>query len=254
MLLAIDAGNTNTVFAVYKGDTLSASWRCQTAAARTADEYAAFIDGLFRHGGIEWKSIKHVIVSSVVPEANFHLRRFTQKYLNTDPLFVDNTMAGIEVVLDKPDEVGADRLVNSVAVVAHYQYPAIVVDFGTATTFDVIDAKGRYCGGAIAPGVNLSLDALHRAAAKLPRVNVGQPNSVIGTNTTQAMRSGIYWGYVGMIEGILSRMESEMGVKPFVIATGGLAPLFSRSTPQIQTVDEDLTLKGLLLIHQRNKV
>lgn len=253
MLLAIDAGNTNTVFAVYEGDKLLDLWRCEASATRGADEYAVFLSNLCELAGIKLSSIKDVIICSVVPEANFHLRRFCQKYLNCTPMLVDEEMAEIPIDLERPEEVGADRLVNAVAVARNYKTPAVVIDFGTATTFDVIDKDGHYRGGAIAPGVNLSLDALHRVAAKLPRVSVGKPDSVIGTNTVQAMRSGVYWGYTGLVEGIIERIEEELGVKPFIIATGGLAPLFARDIAAIKEVDEELTLKGLLYIYQQQQ-
>ena len=250
MLLAIDVGNTNTVFAVYKGDKLAGSWRCTTHAARTADEYGVFLNQIFTLEDIELKEISRAIISSVVPEANFHLRGFCAKYLGTEPIMVDASIAGIPVDLDHPEEVGADRLVNAVAVKKFYKTPAIVIDFGTATTFDVIDAKGRYGGGAIAPGINLSIEALNRAASKLPKVSVKKPAGVIGKNTVGAIQSGIYWGYLGLIEGLVTKISAELGTKPFVIATGGLAPLFARDTKFIDEVDENLTLKGLLEIYQ----
>jgi type III pantothenate kinase len=253
MLLAIDAGNTNTVFAVYKGDKLLDLWRCEASATRGADEYAVFLNNLCDLAKIKLTNIEDVIISSVVPEANFHLRRFCQKYLNCTPMLVDDKMVNIPIDLERPEEIGADRLVNAVAVIQHYRTPAVAIDFGTATTFDVIDAKGHYRGGAIAPGVNLSIDALHRGSAKLPRISVGKPDNVIGTSTVQAIRSGIYWGYTGLIEGILERIEEELGAKPFVLATGGLAPLFARDIPAIQAVDEELTLKGLLYIYKQQQ-
>lgn len=250
MLLAIDVGNTNTVFAVYKDTELVESWRCQTLATRCGDEYAAFLNELFTLADISWDDISDVIMSSVVPEANFHLQNFCKKYIQQAPVSVDADTAGINIVLDQPGEAGADRLLNAAAVIANYQLPAVVIDFGTATTFDVIDEQGNYRGGAIAPGVNLSVSALHQAAAKLPIVSVQKPDQVIGTSTTGAMQSGLYWGYIGLIEGLLDKITEELGSKPFVIATGGLASLYSQSTPKIDQVDEALTLKGLLQIHQ----
>ena len=254
MLLAIDVGNTNTVFAVYnKNGEQKGSWRCTTHAARTADEYGVFLNQIFMLEGIELKSLSRAIVSSVVPEANFHLLGFCAKYLKSDPVMVDANVAGIEVDLDHPEEVGADRLVNAVAVKAFYKYPVIVIDFGTATTFDVIDEKGRYSGGAIAPGINLSIEALNRAASKLPKVSVKKPPGVIGKNTVSAIQSGIYWGYLGLIEGLVEKISGELGAKPFVIATGGLAPLFAKDTDFIDEVDDNLTLKGLLEIYKNTK-
>ncbi len=253
MLLAIDIGNTNIVFAVYSSDKLRASWRLQTIGSRSPDEYALFLNGVFDLEKIEWSQIDDVIVSSVVPEADFHIKKFCEKYLKKKPLMVGLKDVPIKVALDTPGEVGADRLVNAVAVTEFYKTPAIVVDFGTATTFDVIDAKGRYAGGAIAPGINLSLEALHRAAAKLPKVNIQKPASVIGKNTVSAIQSGIFFGYLGLIEGIVGNISKELDAKPFVIATGGLAGLFEPHTKSIHKVDDELTLKGLLRIYQHNK-
>lgn len=253
MLLAIDVGNTNTVFAIYKGEELFESWRCSSEATRSADEYASFLNELFTLSNIKWDDFEDVIVSSVVPEANFHIRGFCEKYLSKETLMVTHDLVGLQVSVDRPEEVGADRLVNSVAVLEHYQAPAIVIDFGTATTFDVIDAKGRYSGGVISPGINLSVSALHQAAAKLPSVSIKKIDSVIGTDTVSAIQSGVYWGYVGLIEGVVARIKEEIGEDAKVIATGGLANLFADETPVIDTVDQDLTLKGLLKIYQNHK-
>ncbi len=253
MLLAIDIGNTNTVIAVYSGDKLLNSWRCRTISNRTADEYAAFLQEMFVLGNIKIKTIKDVIVSSVVPDADLHIKKFCKKYLKREPVFVTAATAGITVDIDRPDEVGADRLVNAAAIAAHYKTPAIVIDFGTATTFDVINSKGHYAGGAIAPGINLSIEALSRAAAKLPMVGIKRPEKVIGKNTVTAIQSGVYWGYIGLIEGLVTRLADEMKEKPFVLATGGLASLFSDNTDVINKVDEELTLKGLLCIYKQLK-
>jgi type III pantothenate kinase len=253
MLLAIDVGNTNTVFAAYKGKKLLHSWRCETASARSHDEYASFLSQLFTMAGLSMKDVSDVIVSSVVPEANFQLLRFCQGYINKDPLFVSKDNVPIKIDLDRPEDVGADRLVNAVAVLEHYQVPAIVIDFGTATTFDVVTAEGHYAGGVIAPGIQLSIEALNRAAAKLPKVRVRRPDRVIGKATVEAIQSGMYYGYQSLIEGLVRRISDELGVKPFVIATGGLAPLFSRDTPIIDTADEELTLKGLVKIYESQK-
>lgn len=254
MLLAIDAGNTNTVFAVYDGDKKQAVWRRQTQSAATADEYASFLHPLFDAADLSFAHITDCLISSVVPEANFHLRRTGERVFNASTGIVgkDNLDLGMVIKLNRPEEVGADRLVNAVAVKAHHSCPAIVVDFGTATTFDVIDGEGAYAGGVIAPGINLSMEALHRAAAKLPKVSIHRTESVIGRDTITAMQSGIYWGYIGLIEGMISRMVTEMKAQPLVIATGGLASLFSGGTELIRKVDEDLTLKGLVRIHQMN--
>ncbi|MGB0719446.1 MAG: type III pantothenate kinase [Bdellovibrionales bacterium] len=253
MLLAIDIGNTNTVFAVFRGDALSNAWRLRSDAARSVDEYAAFLHEMFALNGLAFSAIADVIVSSVVPEANFVITQFCQRYLRHDPVFVTKDMAGIAVDLDRPDEIGADRLVNAVAVKALYQTPAIVVDFGTATTFDVIDANGAYAGGAIAPGINLSIHALHQAASKLPKISIAKPQSAIGKNTVQAMQSGVFWGYVGLVDKLVETLAAELGGdhEPLVIATGGLAPLFAGHTDAIDTLDDDLTLKGLRIIHDQ---
>lgn len=253
MLLAIDIGNTNTVFALFRDETLVHSWRCKTESSRTVDEYAVFLSQLFQISKTGLDEIEDVIASSVVPDANFHLEGFCKKYLKCDLLFVGAANVDLEIDLDYPEEVGADRIVNAVAVKAYYKTPAVVVDFGTATTFDVIDEQGVYCGGVIAPGIRLSLEALAKRAAKLSQVNIEKPAKAIGKNTSSAMQSGLYWGYIGLIEGILGKIREEIGGKPYVIATGGLAPLYAQSTDMIDTVDDNLILKGLLEIHQSRK-
>ena len=248
MLLAIDIGNTNTVFAVYDGDTFIDCWRIRSDVGRSADEYASFLNELFRIANIQWTDIRQVVVSSVVPEANFTMRRFCEKYVGHDPVFVGRDVVGIACDIDRPDDIGADRLVNAVAVNAEYSAPAIVIDFGTATTFDVVDSEGKYAGGVIAPGINLSMAALHQAASKLPKVGVKKPEKALGKNTVTAMQSGIYWGYMGLIDRIVGELKTEIGDSVTVIATGGLAPLFAKDNSTIDVVDENLTLKGLHLI------
>lgn len=253
MLLAIDTGNTNTVFAVFKGDKLLESWRLQTENARSADEYAVFLQQVFALTDLKLSDITDVIVGSVVPETNFHIKRLCEKYLKREAVYVtkDNVPIGIDV--ERPEDVGADRLINAVAVQAYYQSPAIVLDFGTATTFDVINEKGEYAGGVIAPGVNLSINALHQFASKLPRISVQRTDTVIGKSTKHAMHSGIYWGYTSMIEGVIKRIKEEMGGDVYVLATGGLAQLFDKNIKEIQSVDEDLTLKGLYQIYKSHQ-
>ena len=256
MLLAIDAGNTNFTFAVY--DSMGAmvqSWRCQTNPLRTGDEYAAWLYPLLSMKNIEVADIDDVIVSSVVPEANMHLRHFCETAFGLNPMMVGDPDLdlGLVIALERPSEVGADRLADAVAVLNDYHPPAIVIDFGTATTFEVINGKREYRGGVIAPGVNLSMRALQMAAAKLPRVPVARTDTVIGQDTVTAMQSGIFWGYVSLIEGMVQRIAGEMGEKPFVIATGGLSGLFCGSIRCIDAVDEDLTLRGLLHIYNRNR-
>ncbi len=254
MLLAIDVGNTNTVFAVFSENTMLHSWRCTTEASRSADEYAVFLNQMFELVKIEWNSISDVIISSVVPDTHFNLERLCQNYIKKNALFVNANNADIRVDLEQPEEIGADRLVNAAAVVAHYQAPAIVVDLGTATTFDVIDEGGVYRGGVIAPGVRLSMGALTSRAAKLSQITIEKPENTIGKSTSSAMQSGMYWGYIGLIETIIERIKEELGKKPIVIATGGLAPLYAQSTGAIDVVDENLIFKGLLEIYKKQIV
>ena len=254
MLLAIDSGNTNIVFAVYDGDQLRGEWRASTDSERTADELGVWLTQLLSIEGLNRLDITAAIIASVVPAMVFGLKTLCRRYFRCEPLVVgdDNVDLGLSIQLDRPEEVGADRLVNAVAAHKYYKGPLIVIDFGTATTFDVVDAAGNYCGGAIAPGINLSLEALHTAAAKLPRVAIGRPKQVIGRATVPAMQSGIFWGYVGLIEGLVRRITEEFGQEMLVVATGGLAPLFADATKVINALDADLTLRGLLEIHRRN--
>jgi len=254
MLLAIDVGNTNTVFAVFEGDALLDKWRAATDARRTADEHAVWFDQLLRRAGLSLGSIDAVIISSVVPQGLFALRQICERYCHCIPLIVGEpgVRLGIGVKVDRPGEVGADRLVNAVAAHARHAGALIVVDFGTATTFDAVAANGDYEGGVIAPGINLSLEALHGAAAQLPRIAIEAPAAVIGKGTVAAMQSGIYWGYVGLIEGIVARMKAEMGGSTTTIATGGLASLFASATAAIDRLDPDLTISGLLDIYRLN--
>ena len=254
MLLAIDSGNTNIVFAVFDGDTRRGEWRSSTSTERTADEFGVWLMQLMQIDGIRREDITSAIVASVVPAVNFGLKTLCRRYFGCDPLIVgdESVKLGIEVLLDRPEEVGADRLVNAVAAHKFYKGPMIVIDFGTATTFDVVDGEGNYCGGAIAPGINLSLEALHMGAAKLPRVAIGRPRQVIGKATVPAMQSGVFWGYVSLIEGLVKRIQEEFGQSMLVVATGGLAPLFKDATDVIQVLDGDLTLRGLVEIWRRN--
>jgi len=257
MLLAIDSGNTNTVFAVFDYDgTILGEWRSSTNDNRTADEFAVWLFQLLAFENIDPKAITKAIIATVVPAMLFNLKSLCWKYFKIDPLVVGDASVdlGLKIKLDRPEEVGADRLVNAIAAHEHYKGPLIIIDFGTATTFDVVDEEGNYCGGAIAPGINLSLEALHMAAAKLPRVAIGKPDCAIGKGTVSAMQSGIFWGYVGMIEGLSRRIAEEFGQRMTVIATGGLASLFAASTSIIEHCDNDLTLRGLRLIYQRNSL
>lgn len=256
MLLAIDAGNTNIVFAVHDGKGIVAEWRAVTETTRTADEYAVLLGPLLQLNGLTFADIDTAIIATVVPAALFDLRQLCRRYLKCEPLVVGDPDVdlGIQVLIDRPNAVGADRLVNAVAAHDRYKGAAIVVDFGTATTFDIISAKGDYEGGVIAPGANLSAEALHQGAAMLPRVAIARTQSVIGKDTVPAMQSGLYWGYIGLIEGLVARIKEEYGRPMTVIATGGLANLFHKQTPVIDHLDPDLTIRGLILIHARNAV
>jgi type III pantothenate kinase len=254
MLLAIDAGNTNIVFAVHDGKEIRAEWRAVTETTRTSDEYAVLLQPLLQLQGLTFIDITSAIIATVVPAALFDLRQLCRKYLSCEPLVIGDIDVdlGINVNVDRPSAVGADRLVNTVAAHERYKGALIVVDFGTATTFDIVSDKGDYEGGVIAPGVNLSAEALHRAAAMLPRVAVGRTQSVIGKDTVPAMQSGLYWGYVSLIEGLVARIKEEYGKPMTVIGTGGLANLFYKQTSVIEHLDPDLTIRGLIQIHARN--
>lgn len=253
MLLAIEQGNTNTLFAVHDGSSWIAQWRAATHSSRTADEYAVWLSQLLGMAGLQLGVFDACIVSSVVPQSIFNLRNLSRRYLHVEPLIVgENVDLGIPVRIDKPSEAGADRLVNAIG--AHVEYPGdlIVIDSGTATTFDIVAADGGFEGGVIAPGINLSMEALHQAAARLPRVAIRQPQRVIGTDTVGAMQSGVFYGYVALIEGLITRIKAERGVPLTVIATGGVASLFQGTTMGIDHFDSDLTIRGLLEIHRRN--
>jgi type III pantothenate kinase len=254
MLLAINANNTNTVFSAWDGDRLRGAWRAATDARRTADEYVVWLDHLLGLEGLTRQQLSGTIIASVVPEANFNLRRLCRHYCGSEPLLVGEpgVELGAHAIVDRPEEVGADRLCNAVGAHDRYATPLVVVDFGTTTNFDVVDADGNYRGGIIAPGINLSNQALHLAAAKLPSVPIQRPERVIGTSTVACMQSGVFWGYVGLIEGLVERVKREFGAPMGVVATGGLAPLFDGATPVIDRVDPDLTLWGLRLVYQRN--
>jgi type III pantothenate kinase len=254
MLLAIDSGNTNIVFALYDGGERKGEWRSSNDARRTADEYGVWLRQLMALAEFDATDVDEAIIATVVPETLFSLKTLCRTYFDCDPMVVGEPGVdlGIEALVDSPSDVGADRLVNAVAAHSRYGGPLIIVDFGTATTFDVVDGDGNYFGGIIAPGINLSLEALHMAAAQLPRVAVRRPDKVIGKRTVPAMLSGVYWGYIGLIEGLIVRIVDEYGADMAVVATGGLAPLFAEGTEAIQHLDPDLTLRGLSEIHRRN--
>ena len=255
MLLAINCGNTNVIFAVYDGAALRGLWRCSTDPRRTADEYLVWLKELMALDGIAPREIDGAIIAIVVPDALFSLKTLCRRYFACDPLVVgeEGCRLGIEAKVDYPAEVGADRLVNCVAGHSRYGGPLIVVDFGTATNFDVADEQGNYCGGVIAPGIQLSLQALYLGTAKLPKVAIKRPDNVIGTGTVACMQSGVFWGYVGLIEGTIARIRKEFGRPMKVVATGGLATLFEDAVEAIEQAEPDLTLRGLAEIYALNR-
>lgn len=257
MLLVIDVGNTNVVFAVFDGENLAGQWRISTDARRTSDEYGVWLTQVLEYSKIAPQNIRAAVAASVVPQVLFDLRQLTKRYFNTELMVLGDPRlelkTGIGVKIDNPAEVGADRLVNAFAAWSRYKHPLIVVDFGTATTFDVVSGQGDYIGGVIATGVNLSLDALQRAAAKLPNIAIAPPSKVIGTNTIGAMQSGIYYGYAGLVEGIVQHIKTEHNARMLVIATGGLASLYAKVCPSIEYVEPDLTIYGLRELFEMNK-
>jgi type III pantothenate kinase len=252
VLLAIDLGNTNTVFGVYDtSDKMVMHWRLSTQKERTVDEYGILLRNLFALEKIDAKKIRRVIIASVVPPLDPVLHEMVSTYFSVKPNFVTHENAGIPVLYDDPREVGADRIVNAVAVVHKYGKPAIVVDFGTATTFDAITSDGEYRGGVIAPGIVISAEALYEHAAKLPRIEIQKPANVIGSSTIGSMQSGLFYGYVALVDGIIARMKMELGANTRVIGTGGQAPFISQETKSIEIVDSNLTLDGLQLVAAR---
>jgi type III pantothenate kinase len=254
MLLVIDIGNTNTSLGVYDGEQLVRHWRLTTARSRTVDEWGVHARNLFALAELDFKSIDAIAVASVVPPLNFTLKQMAERYFALTPLFIDYTVdTGVRILYEPPSDVGADRIVDAVAAVQKYGAPCIVVDFGTATTFDAINSDGEYVGGVITPGITISADALFERAAKLPRVEIKRPERVIGSATVEAMQSGLYHGYAGLVDGILRKMIEEIGGAPKVIATGGLAPLIAKGSELIQEVDENLTLDGLRLVYERTR-
>jgi type III pantothenate kinase len=277
MLLALDVGNTNTVLGIYRLDDensvggkpaspetgprraggkpeLVAHWRVTTHRDQTVDEYGVLFVNLFEMHGMAPSQVHHIIVSSVVPPIDSTLRQVCEDYFHVQALFVEpGIKTGMPVLVDNPAELGADRLVNAIAAFERYGGPCIVVDFGTATTFDVISERGEYLGGAIAPGLGISADALFSRAARLGRVDIKRPAKVIGTNTVTHIQSGLYYGYIGLVDGILERMVAELGAQPRVIATGGLARQIAEDSRFISEIDDMLTLDGLLILFERNR-
>lgn len=254
MLLVFDIGNTNIVLGAYDGEELLQHWRVSTDRQKTGDEYGILINNLFTYGGLSIKDISAVIISSVVPPLVVPLVKMCQRYFNVEPLVVGpGIKTGIFIKYENPREVGADRIVNAVAAHHKYNGPLIIVDFGTATTFCAVSGNGDYLGGAIAPGIGISTEALFQRAAKLPRIELVKPKNVICRNTVTSMQSGIIFGFVGQVVGIVNRMKEEMGQDVYVIATGGLANLIAQETTVINAVEHFLTLEGLRIIYDLNK-
>ena len=255
MLLAIDTGNTNTLFAIHDGKDWVVEWRIATDAARTADEYAVWFHHLMEMQELKFSDIKACVISTVVPQSLFNMRNLARRHLKVEPIIIgdEGVKIGIGVRTDNPKEVGADRLVTALGAMQKYKGNLIIIDSGTATTFDIISEDGHFDGGIIAPGINLSVRALHEAAAQLPRIAIVKPNKVVGKNTVEAMQSGIFWGYIGLIDGLVRRIQEENGRKFTVIGTGGVASLFQGASETIEHYDSNLTIDGLYEIWRLNK-
>lgn len=254
MLLVIDVGNTNTVVGVYEDEKLITNWRLSTERNRTIDEYGILFRNLFTLAKMDSEKITGIAISSVVPPLHFTLTKMSEIYFGITPYFVDHTSdTGMPIRYHPETDVGADRIVNSVAAIQRYGAPCIIVDFGTATTFDAVSKNNEYLGGVITPGLNISAEALFQRAARLSRVEIRRPEQVIGETTIGSVQSGLYYGYIGLVDGILRRMIAELGEGTKVISTGGLARLIGRGTELIEEIDDDLTLEGLRIIYERNK-
>ncbi|WP_232699054.1 type III pantothenate kinase [Brevibacillus daliensis] len=253
MLLVIDIGNTNIVLGMYKEEELVHHWRIASDRSKTEDEYGMVVRSLFQNAQVTFNEVSGIIVSSVVPPLNRAIERMCKKYFGQTPLIIGpGIKTGLNIKAEYPREVGSDRIVNAVAAIHEYGTPLIIVDFGTASTFCYVDERKQYLGGAIAPGVSIATEALFTRASKLPRIEINKVASAIGRNTVASMQAGIYYGFIGQVEGIVNRMKKEMNSNPTVVATGGLATLIADNTDCINVVDPDLTLKGLRLIYQRN--
>ena len=255
MLLVIDVGNTNTVFALHNGKQWLSSWRSSTDATRTADDHAVWLGTLMRLDGLELSQIEGCIISTVVPQAKFNFRNLSRRYFNAEPMFVGDpeVKLGVPIRIRRPEQVGADRLVAAIGAHQLYKGAKLVIDSGTATTFDVVGPDGGFEGGIISPGINLSMRALHDAAAQLPRIAIQKPPQVIGQDTVSAMQSGVFWGYVDLIDGIVARVKDEYPSPMAVIATGGVASLFEDASKTIDHFDQSLMEVGLLEVYRRNK-
>lgn len=254
MLLVIDVGNTNTVLGIYDGDVLKHDWRVRTVPNHTVDEYGMLIHNLHITSGIQANDITDVIISCVVPPMLPILEAISKKYFNIQPLVVGpGIKMGMPILYSNPKEVGADRIVNAVAAHEKWKDDLIIIDFGTAITFDYVSAKGEYMGGCIAPGIGISSEALYEKAAKLPRVDLSRPKNIVTKDTVSGMQAGIIFGFAGLVDGIVDRMKAEIKSEPLVVATGGMARVVAAETKNIKIVDDNLTLEGLLLIHKRNR-
>lgn len=255
MLLVIDSGNTNTLFAIHDGEDWAGQWRIATDPARTADEFAVWFYQLMDMAKLRFEDISDCVISTVVPQSLFNLRNLARRHMNVEPMIVgdEGVDLGVKVRLPNPEQVGADRLVNALGAAVVYDGPLILIDSGTATTFDIVSADRHFEGGIIAPGINLSMRALHEAAARLPRIEIKRPDKVIGRDTVSAMQSGVFWGYIGLIDGLVRQISQEDDRNFTVVGTGGVASLFDGASETIQHYDSDLTIRGLLEIWKLNR-
>ncbi|MFD2045555.1 type III pantothenate kinase [Ornithinibacillus salinisoli] len=254
MLLVLDVGNTNTVLGVFKEDTLIHHWRIKTDRYKTEDEFGILIKSLFEHKQVQLTDIHGIIISSVVPPIMFALEKMCKDYFNIEALIVgkETVQSTLKMCYPNPKEIGADRIVNAVGAIREHGSPLVIIDFGTATTYCYINENAEYCGGIISPGINISMEALYQKASKLPKIEIEAPTNIVGKSTVEAMQSGVFYGYVGQVDGIVERIKQSVDQNPIVIATGGLAPLIAESSDTIDIVDPYLTLKGLNVIYRNN--